>query len=99
MIAAISTGITCLIIFVELLIEMPDYPDPYYRNPTVYTFALGFGSILFAFGGASVFPTIQNDMVDRSLFGRSVVLAFIGDQWCCYLSIIVVCFYIYHPLD
>ncbi|XP_045122687.1 amino acid transporter AVT1D-like [Portunus trituberculatus] len=77
-VAAASTALACLVIFVELLVEAPDYPEPHYPNPTVFTFALGFASILFAFGGASVFPTIQNDMADRALFGRSVALAFLG---------------------
>ena len=81
MVAAASTGLACLVIFVELLLEAPGYPEPHYTNPTVFSFALGFASILFAFGGASVFPTIQNDMADRALFGRSVVVAFLGQWW------------------
>ncbi|XP_063851189.1 uncharacterized protein LOC135094761 [Scylla paramamosain] len=64
-VAAASTGLACLVIFVELLVEAPGFPEPQYTNPTVYTFALGFASILFAFGGASVFPTIQNDMAGQ----------------------------------
>lgn len=77
-IAAGSTALACLVIFIELIIETDQHPNPEYRNPTVSTFALGFGSILFAFGGSSVFPTIQNDMGDRALFGRSVIIAFAG---------------------
>lgn len=77
-VAAASTGLACMVIFVELIVESPDYPEPQYTNPTAFTFALGFASILFAFGGASVFPTIQNDMADRALFSRSVVIAFLG---------------------
>lgn len=77
-VAAASTALACLVIFVELLIEASDYPEPHFSNPTIFTFAKGFAAILFAFGGASVFPTIQNDMANRALFGRSVALAFLG---------------------
>ncbi|KAB7500325.1 hypothetical protein Anas_03092 [Armadillidium nasatum] len=46
------------------------------RLPTLTSFSLGFGTILFSFGGASVFPTIQNDMKNRSDFWKSVILSF-----------------------
>ncbi|XP_071531714.1 uncharacterized protein [Panulirus ornatus] len=74
--AVVSTVLACVVIFVEVLIEQPKHPNPFYQNPTVSSFALGFGAILFAFGGASAFPTIQNDMRDRSQFGKSVVFGF-----------------------
>ena len=51
-----------------------------YPNPTFASFSLGFGAILFAFGGASSFPTIQNDMQDRSMFWKSVVVGFLGEK-------------------
>ena len=34
-----------------------------------------FGSIMFAFAGASTFPTIQADMADRSKFNISAIIA------------------------
>ncbi|CAL4084208.1 unnamed protein product, partial [Meganyctiphanes norvegica] len=74
-VAVISTVAACVIIFVQMLIE--DFPEPEYPNPTMASFSLGFGAILFAFGGASVFPTIQNDMADRSKFGKGVIVGFI----------------------
>ncbi|XP_068244512.1 uncharacterized protein [Palaemon carinicauda] len=77
-IAVVATAIACIVIFVEILLEIDDYPDAYYQNPSIVSFSLGFGAILFAFGGASVFPTIQNDMRDRTLFPKSVVIAFIS---------------------
>lgn len=49
-----------------------------YTSPSVSSFFLGFGTILFSFGGASTFPTIQNDMKDRTRFPVSVNIAFIG---------------------
>ncbi|CAB0005162.1 unnamed protein product, partial [Nesidiocoris tenuis] len=53
--------------------------NPYvvpHRNKNWMDFFLSFGVILFSFGGASTFPTIQNDMADRSKFKTSVYIAF-----------------------
>lgn len=41
-----------------------------------YDFFLSFGTLLFAFGGASTFPTIQNDMDNKNKFSTSVMIAF-----------------------
>ncbi|KAK7063065.1 hypothetical protein SK128_023880 [Halocaridina rubra] len=77
-IAVIATAIACVVIFIMILVQSDQHENSYYQNPTLWTFSLGFGAILFAFGGASVFPTIQNDMADRSQFSKSVVIAFSG---------------------
>ncbi|KAJ8924571.1 hypothetical protein NQ315_000720 [Exocentrus adspersus] len=42
-----------------------------------HDFFLSFGTLLFAFGGASTFPTIQNDMLNKKQFPTSVTIAFI----------------------
>ncbi|CAG9782175.1 unnamed protein product [Diatraea saccharalis] len=39
-------------------------------------FFLAFGTIMFAFGGASTFPTIQNDMTDKKGFSQSLQYSF-----------------------
>ena len=39
---------------------------------------MAFGSIMFAFGGASTFPTIQADMKDKSKFKFSAYIAMAG---------------------
>ncbi|XP_043234502.1 amino acid transporter AVT3B-like [Amphibalanus amphitrite] len=52
--------------------------DATFHSPEFLPFFLGVGPILFSFGGASTFPTIQNDMQHRDMFGRSVILGFIG---------------------
>ena len=39
-----------------------------------------FGSIMFAFAGASTFPTIQADMKDRSKFNISAIMAMGGKK-------------------
>lgn len=80
MLAVISTVLACVVIFVQVLLDASSVVDPYYRNPTVSSFALGYGAILFAFGGSSTFPTIQNDMADRTQFGKSVILGFAGKK-------------------
>ena len=60
------------------IFQNPDSGYIQYPNASFSTFASGFGAILFAFGGASTFPTIQNDMKNRAEFWKSVVVAFIG---------------------
>ena len=52
-----------------------------YHSPDFLPFFLGVGPILFSFGGASTFPTIQNDMKQRDMFNRSVIMGFIGESW------------------
>ncbi|CAL4084210.1 unnamed protein product [Meganyctiphanes norvegica] len=78
--AVVATLVACIVIFVQLLVDdangVFDDHEPEYRNPTLSTFSLGFGAILFAFGGSSVFPTVQNDMADKSQFWKSAVLGF-----------------------
>ncbi|KAF2363943.1 Amino acid transporter transmembrane domain, partial [Trinorchestia longiramus] len=77
-IAVTATVIACAVVFIELFVAHVDDPLIQYPNPSISSFSLGFGAILFAFGGASTFPTIQNDMRDRSDFWKSVVVAFLG---------------------
>uniref|UniRef100_A0A4D5RCF9 Putative amino acid transporter n=1 Tax=Ixodes scapularis TaxID=6945 RepID=A0A4D5RCF9_IXOSC len=42
---------------------------------SVEGFFRGFGTIMFSYGGAAMFPTVQNDMKDRSRFSGAVVYA------------------------
>lgn len=44
-----------------------------------HDFFISFGTLLFAFGGASTFPTIQNDMQNKKQFSTSVIIAFSGE--------------------
>ena len=48
---------------------------PPHKTITTEGFFTAFGSIMFAFGGASIFPSIQADMSDRSKFKYAAVLA------------------------
>ncbi|XP_066969016.1 uncharacterized protein [Macrobrachium rosenbergii] len=76
-IAVVSTIFACVTIIVMIVLEKESVVDPWYPNPTAISLSLGFAAILFAFGGAAVFPTIQNDMKDRAQFGKSIVVSFV----------------------
>ncbi|KAL7642163.1 UNVERIFIED_CONTAM: hypothetical protein RMT77_006723 [Armadillidium vulgare] len=80
-IAVLATTITCIVLFIQLIADIDTSylpKEPLHRNPTFTTFSMGFGTIMAAFGGASIFPTIQNDMKERTQFWKSVILAFIA---------------------
>nr|BAK64379.1 similar to amino acid transporter [Bombyx mori] len=73
-----STVIACILYFIEMMNEV----RPFVFRWGVHGFTdffLAFGTIMFAFGGASTFPTIQNDMTDKSQFGKSIQYSF-GDS-------------------
>lgn len=74
-----GTLVACLVVVVEVLVEADQHPNPVYYNPTAYSFFLGFGAILYAFGGGVAFPVIQMDMKDRSQFWKSTVICFAGE--------------------
>uniref|UniRef100_A0A6A7G403 Proton-coupled amino acid transporter 2-like n=1 Tax=Hirondellea gigas TaxID=1518452 RepID=A0A6A7G403_9CRUS len=77
MIAVVSTVLACVVIIVQALLDAPDVGNMVQHvNPSVTSFALGFSSIAFAYSGVSVFPTIQNDMVDRTQFWKSIIIGF-----------------------
>ena len=50
----------------------------HYPDLTFEAYFMAFGSIMFAFGGASTFPTIQADMKDKSKFKFSAYIAMAG---------------------
>merc|ERR1719347_247661 len=64
----------------------------FYPAPTVEGFFKAFGSIMFAFAGASTFPTIQADMKERSKFPISATLA-IGILFCIYFTMAAGCYF------
>jgi len=77
--ALVTTLISLVMIFVQGAIDAPDRrPDLYFNSPTLKSFFTSLPTIMFAFGGASTFPTIQNDMARKSEFAKSVAIAFIG---------------------
>lgn len=76
--AVITTALSCTFFFIQMLVDSENIGDYIveHKQHGFQDFFLGFGALMFAFGGASTFPTIQNDMLDKSKFGISVVLAF-----------------------
>lgn len=62
----------------------PSHPEP----KSIMDFGQAFSSIMFAFAGASTFPTIQADMKDRSKFPRAAVFAMISEYSLLHLRII-----------
>ena len=90
--ACLLVIITCVLDGTQ--IEEKVFPTPTYHGTfkgTIETFkynrninvcTLAFGSIMFAFAGASTFPTIQADMKDRSKFNISAVMAMGGNIVC-----------------
>lgn len=76
--AAVTTGIACFMIIVRSMLEAGPTVPVEYPPPTFSSFFLAFGTILFSYGGASTFPTIQNDMKDRAMFSKSVSIAFVA---------------------
>ncbi|KAJ0183585.1 hypothetical protein K1T71_000008 [Dendrolimus kikuchii] len=70
-----STVIACVLYFIQMMNEL----RPFVFRFGIHGFAdffLSFGTIMFAFGAASTFPTIQNDMADKTKFGKSIYWSF-----------------------
>ena len=78
-IAMVTTLLAVIVVIIKLIVDADEYEHVEYRAPSWRSFFLGFGTILFSFGGAATFPTIQNDMVDRTQFPKSVAIAFLGE--------------------
>ncbi|KAK3862693.1 hypothetical protein Pcinc_031468 [Petrolisthes cinctipes] len=74
-----ATVAACVVVVVKILVEeVPPGKEAQHPAPTLYSFFLGFGTMLFSYGGAITFPTIQNDMRDRSKFPLAVVISFVA---------------------
>ncbi|KAJ2954555.1 hypothetical protein O0L34_g2839 [Tuta absoluta] len=72
-----STVIACILYFIQMMNDI----RPFVFRWGIHGFQeffLAFGTIMFAFGGASTFPTIQNDMADRTKFSKSVNISFLA---------------------
>ena len=73
--AMIFTAIACLLIFIQSMRQLTETLPA--NNPVTFRSLFeSFGTILFCFGGAVMFPTIQSDMMQPSQFSKSVVLAY-----------------------
>ena len=58
-----------------------DLPPATHSNPTFDGFFNAFGTILFGFGGASIFPTIQIDMKRPEKFPLTVAIGIFCKLW------------------
>ena len=77
--AAGGTFIGTILLMVNISIDFKDnYDNAHYSAPTFKSFFLSFGKILFSFGGASAFPTFQNDMKRKEQFSKAVLYGFTG---------------------
>ena len=81
MIAVTTTVLAIGVILVKIIVDGGgiNQGEVSHPNPSVKSFSLAFGAILFSFGGASVFPTVQNDMKKRKDFWKSVITSFVGN--------------------
>ena len=73
-------AVLCTIIGLATADNAPD--NVIHSSPEWKNFFLGFGAILYSFGGASIFPTIQHDMVEPKKFPIAVILAYLGKCLC-----------------
>ncbi|CAK8681446.1 unnamed protein product [Clavelina lepadiformis] len=73
-IAAATSAIAGILIVAGIAKMAPSQPPTTHENPSFTSFFTAFGTILFAFGGASVFPTIQVDMKNPDKFPYSVII-------------------------
>lgn len=72
-----ATVVACILYFIQMMNDI----RPFVFRWGVHGFQdffLAFGTIMFAFGGASTFPTIQNDMADKKGFNQSLQYSFIA---------------------
>lgn len=78
-IAFLTTAVACILYFSQIVIDGITLKTVVpHRAHDFHDFFLAFGTLLFAFGGASTFPTIQNDMQEKDKFSISVIIAFSG---------------------
>lgn len=77
--AAGATTIAVVIMIIGMGMDYSTYkPKATYPTPNFVDFVLGYGAIIFAYGGHSAFPTIQHDMKEPSKFPKSVFLSYAG---------------------
>uniref|UniRef100_A0A2A4JQ93 Amino acid transporter transmembrane domain-containing protein n=1 Tax=Heliothis virescens TaxID=7102 RepID=A0A2A4JQ93_HELVI len=72
-----SSLVACILYFIEMMNEVSPFTYRYGIHGFM-DFFLATGTMMFAFGGASTFPTIQNDMADKTKFGKSLQYGFLA---------------------
>lgn len=77
--AMISTTVGTILLIINISIYVAEHGlSNRYPFQGMENFSSAFGTILFAFGGASSFPNFQNDMKEKSKFTIAVVIGFTG---------------------
>ncbi|XP_017494281.1 PREDICTED: amino acid transporter ANTL2-like [Rhagoletis zephyria] len=77
--AMLSTVIGSILLITKIIMELSkNGPSTDYHIDGIKSYSAAFGTILFAFGGASAFPNFQNDMKEKTKFPIAVVFGFIG---------------------
>lgn len=78
--AMISTTVGSIFLIIDTIVEISNNGIATDFNFNgVESFATAFGTILFAFGGASAFPNFQNDMKEKEKFPKAVMFGFTGE--------------------
>ena len=79
--AMFSTIVGSLLLIIDISIQIGQHgwAQNFYVK-SLESFSGAFGTILFAFGGASAFPNFQNDMKQKEKFPLAVVFGFIGKK-------------------
>ena len=73
-----TTVVACVLIVIQALLdhhETTELAEIDYPFPSVEGSIKAFASIMFAFAGASTFPTIQADMKHKDQFKISAIMA------------------------
>jgi len=92
--ALISTSIACILIVVAVVMDAPNHKPVKHTQPDVLSYFKTFGTILFSFGGAAIFPSIQHDMKEPAVFSR-VVLSSYTILLCLYLPVASAGYFVY----
>jgi len=87
-----TTCIACLLIVITCILDGNKIEEKNFPDPTADGMFKAFGSIMFAYAGASTFPTIQADMQDRSKFNYSAMIA-MGVLFVIYFPIAAGCYF------
>ncbi|EYC19081.1 hypothetical protein Y032_0025g1161 [Ancylostoma ceylanicum] len=76
--SALSSSVAVCLLLIGFVHDAPvcgqDVPE---RDFNLQNFFMAYGTMVFAFGGHAVFPTIQHDMKKPRLFSRSVLVAYV----------------------
>ncbi|KAI8430484.1 hypothetical protein MSG28_000744 [Choristoneura fumiferana] len=70
-----STVLACVLYFIQMMNDIRPFVYRYGLHG-FQEFFLALGTIMFAFGAASTFPTIQNDMADKTKFSKTLNYSF-----------------------